>query len=544
IPLGFAATAVATQLRRQGIGPAEIGIFVGLFYVPWAFKWAFGPFIDVFRSERFGHRRAWILFCQVMMALTLLSLMFVPLPGGLKWFTAVLLVHNTFGAMQDVAIDSLAVNTLHEDERGLANGLMFGGASIGQAVGSSGVLFLMSWIPFSATFVFVAACILMVTTFVVLPMKEAVVDGLAKTAGSMADAVDEMKAFAVQSFKSFMGSKGAFAGVFLALLPAGAMSLGVALQSNLAVEFGMTDDEIGWLNLITLVLAAVMMVLGGWVSDKLGRRRMLAVYFALMTPPVLYLGWVLQQAGHVMPVNGAVRNDALIFALWAASIGYYSAQGLMYGTKSALFMDVTNPRVAATQFTAYMAMSNLAIAFAATWQGIATEVLGYPLTLLIDGITGLLCILMIPSMTRAAAGVDERSGLRARRSAYVLGIACLSFVLYWPNRAAMGQGQAIMGTFYTLVFVASALFLLAGREVLGQAAGALRRPALWLAVLLLAMYGRNFIDKLAGQDTLLALIDVLLYVVPALGGIVLLVMGTRGWQVLNEDTGDEAAAAA
>jgi PAT family beta-lactamase induction signal transducer AmpG len=40
--------------------------------------------------------------------------------------------------------------------------------------------------------------------------------------------------------------------------------------------------------------------------------------------------------------------------------------------------------VAATQFTAYMAMMNLAISYSATWQGIAIEALGYPKTLLID----------------------------------------------------------------------------------------------------------------------------------------------------------------
>src|SRR6218665_2551280 len=65
IPLGFAATAVATQLRRQGVGPAEIGAFVGSFYLPWAFKWAFGPFIDVFASDRLGRRRGWVLGTQV-----------------------------------------------------------------------------------------------------------------------------------------------------------------------------------------------------------------------------------------------------------------------------------------------------------------------------------------------------------------------------------------------------------------------------------------------------------------------------------------------
>ncbi|TAK51924.1 MAG: MFS transporter, partial [Betaproteobacteria bacterium] len=108
IPLGFAATAVATQLRRQDIGPAEIGAFVASFYLPWAFKWAFGPFVDVFASERLGRRRGWILGTQILMATTLLSTVLLKLPEQLWLFTVILLVHNSFGAMQDVAIDALA----------------------------------------------------------------------------------------------------------------------------------------------------------------------------------------------------------------------------------------------------------------------------------------------------------------------------------------------------------------------------------------------------------------------------------------------------
>src|SRR5512147_156354 len=107
IPLGFAAIAVATQLRRQDVGPAEIGAFVGSLYLPWALKWAFGPLVDVFASERLGRRRGWILVTQVLMALTLLSTVALHLPAQLWLFTAVLLAHNTFGAMQDVAIDAL-----------------------------------------------------------------------------------------------------------------------------------------------------------------------------------------------------------------------------------------------------------------------------------------------------------------------------------------------------------------------------------------------------------------------------------------------------
>ncbi|MEI8156333.1 MAG: hypothetical protein WCH60_05670 [Burkholderiales bacterium] len=121
IPLGFAATAVATRLRRLDVGPAEIGAFVGSFYLPWAFKWAFGPVIDVFASDWLGRRRGWILITQVLMALTLLSTVMLDLPQQLGLFTMILLVHNTFGAMQDVAIDALACSTLQEDP--CANGL-------------------------------------------------------------------------------------------------------------------------------------------------------------------------------------------------------------------------------------------------------------------------------------------------------------------------------------------------------------------------------------------------------------------------------------
>jgi len=400
IPLGFAAIAIATELRRQGVGPAEIGAFVGSFYLPWAFKWAAGPFVDVFRSKRWGHRRGWILLTQVMMVVTLAVLVFVPVSGSTLWiFTAILLVHNSFGAVQDVAIDSLAVNTLREDERGLANGLMFAGAAIGQAVGGSGVLLLTSYMPFQSTFLMVAASIALVTVFVALPMKEQFVEALAIAPGTsrMRAAVGEMRAFAVQSFRSFVGSRGAFFGVFFSLLPAGAMTLGLALQTNLAVELGMNDDQVGALNFWTNLVSAACMVVGGWLSDKLGRRITLAFYLAAMSLPVLYLMWILQQAGYVMPrTPGSAAIPELIRQLWIANIFYSIFQGLMYGTRSAIMMDVTNPRVAATQFTAYMAMMNLVITYSALWQGKALVNWGYPATLTIDAVFGLACLLVLP----------------------------------------------------------------------------------------------------------------------------------------------------
>src|SRR5207237_4100609 len=134
----------------------------------------------------------------------------------------------------------------------------------------------------------------------------------------------------------------------------------------------------------------------------------LAWYLGAMSLPVLDLMWILHQHGYTMPrPPGGAAVPELITQLWYASLAYAVFQGLMYGTRSAIMMDVTNPRVAATQFTAYMAMMNLAIAIAATWQGVAVEAWGYPVTLLVDAITGPLCVLLLPAMKREKSFSDS-----------------------------------------------------------------------------------------------------------------------------------------
>ncbi|EHR69221.1 Major Facilitator Superfamily transporter [Burkholderiales bacterium JOSHI_001] len=530
IPLGFAATAIATQLRRQDVGPAEIGAFVASFYLPWAFKWAFGPVIDVFSSERLGRRRGWILGTQLMLILTLLACTTIQLPAQLGLLTAVLLIHNSFGAMQDVAIDALAVTTLHPDERGLANGMMFGGAAIGQGIGGSGVLFLMPVLGVAGGFVFVAACIALVTVFIVLPLQEPATPLADRREGGLGAAVAAMKAFSAEAFRSFLGTRGAYVGMLFSLLPAGAMGLGLALQSNLAVEVGMSDDSVAWLALWTQVISAVFMVVGGQLSDRWGRRRTLGVYLSLMSLPALYMMGVLLDHQWVMPVpqnaaEGArrVAPAALVTAVWVATLTYSVAQGLMYGTRSALLMDVTNPKVAATQFTAYMAMMNLVISYSAAWQGIAIETLGYPKTLLIDAITGLLCVALLPWIKPSTVNEDGHGAARARRTAWVLAIGCLAWLPYRSGLFSAGAAAPMFETLFTLVFVAAAVFLATGSMVLGAAAGRLGRLGLWLAPLLLAMYLRKWWPQ-AGALYLL---------VPALAAGVLLAQARQAWSGLK-----------
>jgi len=117
----------------------------------------------------------------------------------------------------------------------------------------------------------------------------------------------------------------------------------------------------------------------------------------------------------IMPVsmkaaNRPVPAAALVTMLWVSTLVFSLFHGLLYGTRTALFMDVCNPVVAATQFTAYMALLNLVISYSSKWQGWAVEKIGYPNTLLVDALAGLACLVVLPFMrpVKVEEAVAER----------------------------------------------------------------------------------------------------------------------------------------
>jgi len=403
IPYGFVTIAMATQLRRQGGGVADISSFTAAIFMVWGLKWAVGPIVDVLSSDRFGRRRIWILCMQVGMVASLFLLQAVGLQASIGTLIALVIIHNIFAATQDVAIDALAVGTLKEDERGMAGGLTFAGSYLGQIIGGSGSLFLVKYIGFSNTFFFVAASILAVTLLVVLPLKEPVLARIAGTGSGLQRIRREFWQFLRDVWGAFTASRASLIGLLFAVLPAGAMALGLALAQTLAVDLGFDDDRVATWNLWTTVGTIFGCIIGGWLSDRLGRRRSLAWFISSMTPITLWLAWSLWRAGWIHPVDagksaGLVAPAAVVSVFWISSLLYTFASGLMYGARAAMFMDVSNPRVAATQFTAYMALMNFGIAVSAWWLGKAVEHFGYPLSLLADALIGLLCLIFLAAM--------------------------------------------------------------------------------------------------------------------------------------------------
>ncbi len=425
LPHGFATVAVATEMRSQGVSPANVNWFVAIILLPWAWKWAIGPVVDVFYVDRLGRRRVWIVAAQSMMVLTLLAALPIDFNAQIMLFTGILLIHNIFSATQDVAIDALACGMLKEEERGLANGLMFGGAHLGALIGGAGSLYLAGFlsnyfpgeVAFKSTFLFVAGCILLITVLVSLRLKEPRTKREAKPedGSDVARVTEEIGRYVSDAVRALFGTRAALLGMIFALLPVGAHALSTPLQTNLAVELGFDKTQIAHLMSVTGIVWIVGCVIGGLLSDVFGRRKMLALYCLGTIIPTIYLAVMMDRLGWIMPIDPKLADatalpEGLVVVFWTASLGFYLFNGLMYGTRTALFMDLTTPAVAATQFTAYMSLVNLTISYSMAWQGECVERLGYPITFTLDAALGLLCLLLLPWMTRTKASDELTAG--------------------------------------------------------------------------------------------------------------------------------------
>lgn len=138
IPYGFVTVALAAHLAAGGATAAEIGGVIAMAVLPWSFKWAWGPVIDSGRLAWLGRRRPWLILAQALMIATAAAIALVPDTdvATLGW---VILLHNVFVGLQDVAGDALAVDQLQGADRERASGMMFGSAYVGTFLGGAGL---------------------------------------------------------------------------------------------------------------------------------------------------------------------------------------------------------------------------------------------------------------------------------------------------------------------------------------------------------------------------------------------------------------------
>ena len=96
LPLGFTLITLPAYLRREGVTTAGVGAIVAASYVPWAFKWAWAPLVDLIRVQRTGPSRTWIIACELGMILMLAGMFGFHAASNVALVSTLILLHNIF----------------------------------------------------------------------------------------------------------------------------------------------------------------------------------------------------------------------------------------------------------------------------------------------------------------------------------------------------------------------------------------------------------------------------------------------------------------
>jgi PAT family beta-lactamase induction signal transducer AmpG len=147
LPIGLLSIALPAWLSEQGLSATDIAFYVAISGLPWAFKLVAGPIMDRFSFLPMGRRRPWIVGSQIGLLIAMVVLSLVPDPvNQIVLLTWAAFAVNCFAAVQDVAVDGMAIDVLPNDERGRANSFMAFGQVAGYA--GSGALSALALVQF------------------------------------------------------------------------------------------------------------------------------------------------------------------------------------------------------------------------------------------------------------------------------------------------------------------------------------------------------------------------------------------------------------
>ncbi len=371
VPEGLLYVAVPAWLAAQGTPPEAIGTYIAIILLPWSLKLINGVVMDRVTFLPMGRRRPWLLAAQASLVLTLVAFgAQAPEADDLTYLIIVGFLVNLAGAFQDVAIDGMAVDIVPEHERARANGLMWGGKTLGIAGASIVTGLMITHYGYAAAALATAGFVLIVMTLPLLLRERPNERLLPWTHGeASAEALDRQ----IHGWRPLGGAlwqalSTAVSLVFAAGILVAFMSYGLqtAFAPPLAVqELGWSSDAYssiaGYANMAGAVFG---MLAAGVIAERLGTWQTL----------------LLALAGLAVLTGGM----ATVPDFWAAP-GVFTAFKVVYALLFVLMsvslyagaMALCSPAVAATQFSVYMAILNFGTSLGAQQLGAIQGAYGY-----------------------------------------------------------------------------------------------------------------------------------------------------------------------
>lgn len=289
IPEGLLWYAIPAWLAMNGKSPAEIGSYVAVIGIPWSLKIINAPIMDRFTYLSMGRRRPWVLFGQIGLILSFLSMSLIADPlNNLSALMILGFIVSFFEVSQDIAVDGMAIDILPVDQQARANGLMWGSKTLGISASVAAGSWIMSHYGY---FYAIISFSLIVSLIILVPLLLRERPGEKLLPWTKGEASKDAEQIQLHSWKSIFTSlfKVFFLPVsFMMGVAAFSFSVGKGLIDTLLPVFtvqglGWADTEYSQIFATANLIAGILgMVIGGFFIDYFGKVKMISIYLSLL----------------------------------------------------------------------------------------------------------------------------------------------------------------------------------------------------------------------------------------------------------------------
>lgn len=389
VPEGMVFFGLPAWLAMHGKSPDEIGSFTAIALIPWSFKIVAAPFLDRFTYLPMGRRRPCIIFGQFGLAVSFLSMAFIPDPlSNLSTLMVAAFAVSLFSIFHDIAVDGMAIDISPVDQQARTNGLMWGSRSLGISVSVAGGSYILNAHGFSYVIATLSAIVLLI---MIVPVFLRERPGEKLMPWSKGVAAEASLKYQLNSWKPII--KSLYQVFFLRV----SLIMGIAVFSYFvgtgiihALLPVFTVQELGWTDThYSQIFATVNMVSGllgmfvaGALIDFFGKIRMMSIYLIALIIMVVIFTFM----------KSLWINEIFIYGFFA---GFFVLDTFINIAIFATAMRLCWKRISATQFTLFLTIANLGSAAGAKLLGPLTTNLKWEFVILTVVVFALVMLFLI-----------------------------------------------------------------------------------------------------------------------------------------------------
>jgi len=344
IELALATVIIPVYLHvEKGLSIPLTTLIAGLVMFPWMLKFIWGGIVDYFIKSG---RKRFIIFGGLLGAFSFFILIFIdPVVAIIPFVFFLFLSHVGVGFL-DVSADAWAIELSEEQERGKINSAMFSGLFIGMAIGAALLAYIAQEYGYDIAFLMTGILVILIILYP-LSIKDVRIVKKRPKMGSLL--YSEFKKRTTQLVTIF---------VPLLLISIGLLTFAIPLYMTDNLQLNVS--EIGLIVSSFPIATIVGALLSGPATDRWGRKKPIA-FFAI--------------ASAFFTASLIFANTWVILAIIFSTIGFL--RGGYYVGINALLMDITNPKVAATQFSILTSIGNFGELFGGMIGGTLIALLGF-----------------------------------------------------------------------------------------------------------------------------------------------------------------------